>query len=418
MFARKTYTLLGCTLFMLLLVIGCDRYVDTRDPVSSLPTPPPTPVNLSAIIDTTSVTLSWEVIDTTAVRRFRVYTTDSLTGVTRLRDSTTGITFSLRLTGLRFNQTYAFQVASVGATGVEGYRSDPIIISLQILGITLDNNAMYSRDLDINVNMVAPATTTNVMLSEDPGFSGAIWQTFAASRSFHVSDGDGPKRVYARFLLAGGIETGEPLTDSIIVDSRAFIDSVYFTWTAGTIQTGSTVFFFVKTTEPGGSAAVNIDSDSLRLFDDGTNGDATAADGLYSYRWIVPLNASANDALVTGRFVDAAGNRAPNLVSLSRFTILSDPPDPVVLAATGAPGDSVRVSWSVNQNDDFLEYRLYRQLGAGTVDENDALVTVISQQNTNQFFDVVSGAGTWIYRMFVVDQNNQSVGSNQVTVIK
>ncbi|MBK7143455.1 MAG: fibronectin type III domain-containing protein [bacterium] len=418
MFARKTYVVLGCTLFVLLLIIGCDRYVDTRDPVSSLPTPPPTPVNLSAIIDTTSVTLSWEVIDTTAVRRFRIYTTDSMTGVTRLRDSTTDISFTRTLSGLRLNQAYAFQVASVGATGAEGYRSEAIIISLQVLGITIDNNAIYTRDWDVSVNMVAPSTTTNVMLSEDPGFAGAVWQTFAASRTFKLSDGEGSKRVYARFLLAGGIETGGLLTDSIIVDSRAFIDSVYFTPTSGTIQTGTEMFFYLKTSDVGGAAAVNIDNDSLRLFDDGTNGDATAADGLFSYRWIVPLNASANEAQVLGRYVDAAGNRAPNLPSLSLLTILSDPPDPVILAATDAAGDTVRVTWSVSRIDDFTEYRLYRQLGNGTVDENDQLVTVISQQNTNQFSDVVSGAGTWLYRIFVVDANNQSVGSNTVTVVK
>lgn len=405
-------------LTVLFCLLGCDRYIDSRDPASSLPTAPPTPVNLAAIIDTNAVTLSWEVIDTTAVRRFRIYSTDSLTGVTRLRDSTTDVSFSRRLTGLRLNQSYAFQVASVGATGVEGYRSDAILISLQVLGITLDNNAEYSRDLDLTVNMVAPSSTTNVMLSEDPAFPGAIWQTFATSRTFRVSAGDGPKRVYARFLLAGGIETGEPLTDSIIVDSRAFIDSTYFTPTVGTIQTGTEVFMYVKTSETGGSAAIDIEGDSLRLFDDGTNGDTLAGDGLYSYRWIIPSNANANDAVILGRFVDAAGNRAPNLAALNTFTILSDPPEPVVLAATDAAGDTVRVTWSVNRDADFLEYRLYRQLGNGTVDENDQLVTVITQQNTNQFVDVVSGAGTWLYRMFVVDENEQSVGSNTVTVIK
>jgi hypothetical protein len=341
-----------------------------------------------------------------------------LTNVTRLRDSTTGVAFSRVLAGLRLNQAYAFQVASVGATGIEGYRSDAIVVRLQVVGITIDNNAEYTRDHTVNINIVAPSTTTNVKLSEDNGFVGAVWQTYAATKTFSLSVGDGPKRVYAKFLMAGGVETGEPLTDSIILDSRAFIDSTYFTPTSGTIQTGTEMFFYVRTPEIGGEAAIDLDGDSIRLFDDGTNGDLNAADGIYSYRFIVPLNFSANDQQVLGRFLDAAGNRAPNLPALNLLTILSAPPDPVVLAGTSAAGDSVRVTWSTSRIDDFLEYRLYRQLGNGTVDENDQLVSVITSQNTNQFVDVVSGPGNWLYRIFVVDDNEQTAGSNTVTVVK
>ena len=418
MLTRIAYCLLGCTLLLLLVTAGCDRYIDSQDPVRDLPTPPPTPMSLSAVIDSTSATLSWEVIDTTAVRRFRIYTTDSLTNVTRLRDTTTGVVFTKLIAGLKVNQAYAFQIASVGAGGIEGYRSDPLIIRMQVMGITIDNNSEYSRDRDVAVQLTAPFGTTNLRLSEDPTFAGTSWQSYAATKNFKLSEGDGSKHLYARFLLAGGVETGAPLTDSIILDTRAFIDSVYFTPTIGTIQTGTNMLFFVKTSEPGGDASVGFSTVNLRLFDDGTNGDATASDGLYSYRYIVPLNVSTNDAEVTGAFTDPAGNQAPRLVATRRLTILSDPPDQVTLAATAAAGDTVRISWSASTETDFQVYRLYRQQGSGTVDESDQLISVINQQNTTSFVDVVTGAGTWLYRIFVVDENDQSVGSNTVTVVK
>ncbi len=145
---------------LLVAITGCDRYIDSEDPVRDLPTPPPTPVNLSAVIDSTSATLKWEVIDTTAVRRFRIYTTDSLTNVTRLRDTTSNVAFSKLIAGLKVNQSYAFQVASVGAGGVEGYRSDPLIVRMQVMGITLDNNNEYTRDRDVSVQLIAPSGTT------------------------------------------------------------------------------------------------------------------------------------------------------------------------------------------------------------------------------------------------------------------
>ncbi len=417
MFSKRAIRSIVSACMLLVAITGCDRYIDSEDPVRDLPTPPPTPINLSAVIDSTSATLKWEVIDTTAVRRFRIYTTDSLTNVTRLRDTTSNVAFSKLIAGLKVNQSYAFQVASVGAGGVEGYRSDPLIVRMQVMGITLDNNNEYTRDRDVSVQLIAPSGTTNVLLAEDPDFTGAQWQTFTANKSFRVSEGDGVKHVYARYLIAGGVETGSPFADSIILDTRAFIDSVYFTPIGGTIQTGTTMNFFVKTSEPGGDASVAFSGQTLRLFDDGTNGDITNGDGLYSYRYVVPLNVSANDAEVTGSFTDPAGNQAPRLVCGRLLTILTAPPDPVTLAATAA-GDSIRISWSASTEDDFQSYRLYRQQGAGTVDENDQLISVIIAQTTTSFVDVLAGAGTWLYRIFVVDENNQSAGSNTVTIVK
>ena len=89
----------------LLIGFGCNRTIETADPVRVLPDAPPTPVNVTARIDTASVTLLWEVLDTSAVRRFRIYVTDSAGENARLRDSTSDVSFSRVLSGISLNQT-------------------------------------------------------------------------------------------------------------------------------------------------------------------------------------------------------------------------------------------------------------------------------------------------------------------------
>ena len=58
-------------------VVGCSRYIDSRDPVRSLPDTGPVPINLTASLDNGSVTISWEVADSAGIARFRAYVADS-----------------------------------------------------------------------------------------------------------------------------------------------------------------------------------------------------------------------------------------------------------------------------------------------------------------------------------------------------
>ena len=96
-------TLVLTLLLAMLLGVACDRYIDSRDPVRSLPDPLAAPINLVAALNDQAVQLSWEIADTSVVSRFRVYAADSADGEYTLRDSTTQ--FQQPVTGLLVNQT-------------------------------------------------------------------------------------------------------------------------------------------------------------------------------------------------------------------------------------------------------------------------------------------------------------------------
>jgi hypothetical protein len=75
---------------LLVLAAGCDRHIPSRNPLRSLPADPPTPVNLTAQVNDRSVTLSWEVSDSSNVGKFRIYRAVGASGQFTLIDSSSG----------------------------------------------------------------------------------------------------------------------------------------------------------------------------------------------------------------------------------------------------------------------------------------------------------------------------------------
>ncbi|MBD3258817.1 hypothetical protein GF377_10315, partial [candidate division GN15 bacterium] len=60
-------------LSLVLITSGCERHIESKDPVRSLPAEPPAPVNVVSQINDRAVQLSWEVTDSANVSRFRIY---------------------------------------------------------------------------------------------------------------------------------------------------------------------------------------------------------------------------------------------------------------------------------------------------------------------------------------------------------
>ena len=89
------------------------------------------------------------------------------------------------------------------------------------LGVTVNNGAQYTNDKEVKVNLKFPASTTQVLVSNDGGFLAP--RTFSpAAEIAWTLDSTGPERlpktVYVRFLLGGIVS--ETFTDDIILDER------------------------------------------------------------------------------------------------------------------------------------------------------------------------------------------------------
>lgn len=400
------------------IVSGCSRDIESKDPVRSLPTAPPSPVNLSAVLNDRAVTLSWEVSDTAAIDRFRVYALKDTVGDYELIDSTEE--FSILLSDLPFYRTVRLRVTSVTSNNLESNRSLPIDVVTGLLQMLIQEGAEYTLARDVEVQFSAPVTPLYVELSESPTLAGAVIMEYQSPMPFVLSQGDGVKTVYARLTFPDGSESGEILSDQITLDTYARIDSVYFSPINTTFTAGNTITFYVDAgNEVGGGAQALFGSNTRVLLRDlGTNGDQVAGDGIYSFAWVVPVGLTVSDATVTGSFTDAAGNNAVAALSSRKLNIrTSQPPAAVTLAVGLVNQETAHLSWTVNGDNDFLSYRVYRSVSSG-IDSSSTqfIIAIIVNQGTTTHDDFLSGTGTYHYRVFVFDSEGRATGSNEVQV--
>ena len=413
----------GLVAISLLISFGCNRTIESTDPVRTLPDAPPTPINVSARLDNQSVTLRWEVLDSSSVRRFRIYLTDSSGESARLRDSTGGASFSRTLSGLALNQTVYFRVATVGREGIEGLRSTPPLrVRMSPLSIVIENGREYINRRQVTIQAYAPVGAANIKLSENADLSGAVFQPFSRDQSFTLSAGDAVKHVYAHIVFDDGTQTGSPISDDIILDTRAHIDTVYFRPAGTVFTTGSAIDFRIRTGESGGTARIAFPGENgITLYDDGSGIDSVADDGVYAVRYIVPLAMAVTDGQVTGSFTDAAGNQAPSQTAFSTLSIdpINADPTPVVLAGN-SDSTGARLTWSENGDNDFAMYRLYRATDTTrAVDTTNQLVAILNSRSTTSFDDaVLLSYPALAYRVYVFDRQGKASPSNEVVVIR
>lgn len=409
------------TLAIVLLIAagGCDRHISSRDPVQSLPDAPPTPTSVTAHLDDRAVTLQWTIADASGVVKYRAYMAEP--GETEFTVKDSSVTTSLTITNLPLNTELRFQIAAVSAAAVESERSETVTITAGLLTLAIDDNDEYTNRRAVRVRMNAPSTVDYVMVSEDSLFAdGTIPQVYQAVVDFTLSQGDGPKRVFARFLFDDGTESSRPVFDDIILDTRALIDSVYFTPVDSLMSAGDVYVFYLDAGgETGGDAHVSFTGVSaVVLHDDGNaaNSDAVAGDGIYSGRYVVPVGMTVSSGQVTGAFTDAAGNAAPSVVALARVNI-ANPPAPVVITAADAIASyEVSIIWSQSSSGVFFAYRIYRDTDAD-VTESSTLLRTISSAGTTSFSDTTVADDTdYYYRVYVVDNSGLRSGSNVVSV--
>ncbi len=86
-------------------------------------------------------------------------------------------------------------------------------------GIVVANGQGYTREQTVVLSLTATGASL-MQVSEDNGFTGVSWEPFAAAKPFVLSNGQGPKTVYARFQDEAGWVTNF-ISDGITFDSIA-----------------------------------------------------------------------------------------------------------------------------------------------------------------------------------------------------
>ena len=173
-------------LMMLALAAGCEREIDSQTPLRSLPEPLPAPINVSLELADRSVTLSWEMTDSSQVSRFRVYQAEDDSAVYILSDST--FDYSITIGDLAVNKAYLFRVAAVDGSNIEGRRSTPITTLVGLMQLTINNDDEYTNNRQVQLQLNTTNAATHMILSEDSLFGDTDYRSFASVTNFTLSD--------------------------------------------------------------------------------------------------------------------------------------------------------------------------------------------------------------------------------------
>jgi hypothetical protein len=403
-------------------LIGCST--ETETPSFSNPFDPvvgadlPTPDSLRVAVGDNLVRLSWGLPEGRTADEYAVFRqrTDGDTGEAETllgRVSTHSYTDA----GVRNGRTYAYRVAA-GVGGRFGPRSETIEAEPALYAMLIASDALYTRTREVAIGYQV-SNATAIQLSEDAASFTAPWRSATGGTSWTLSAGDGEKTVYARFRLSDGSE-GLPVSDTIVLDTQATITAFDFDG-AGVRAPGDVVHFRLTSGEVHGTATVTVSGVfiSSPLRDDGTNGDPTAADGIYEADLVVPPVAAVFEEQANGTFTDEAGNAATGRPAPRLFTV-ERPPEAIDLqvpTAAEPPEDAaVTLRWTQSQDDAFAAYRIFRSESAD-VDSTDRLLTTVSLVHTLSYDDTEVAEGTtYHYRVYVRNSLGLESGSNAVAI--
>jgi fibronectin type 3 domain-containing protein len=400
-------------LIILLLVSACERTFESADLDIELPEEPPVPTGLKISHLLSGIELEWQIPDTAAVDYFNVYYTDSDEGDYLLWDTTSA--FTLTIATLNSGQEYFFRIAAVSTEGAESNFSLAVSTVVGVVSMVINSDDFFTNSEQISLRFTIPSEPLTVKLSEDPLLGDAYWRGFSQPSSFTLSSGDGAKFVYAVFQFADGSESSEAVSDSIILDTRAMIDSTWFTADSTHLLAGDTVTFFVDAGESNGEASVSFPTVSnLDMYDDGTNGDITDADGIYSRSYVIPVDLEVNEGVVTANFTDAAGNSADNVTAPNLINIVI-PIEPTSLWAVAESSSSIRLDWTEVVSNDFVSYRIYRDVVSG-VDEASELVATITSRATVDYTDnALDDNQAYYYKVYAYGSQGLLISSPEAT---
>jgi hypothetical protein len=388
---------------------------------------PPTPTNVVASVSASNVTLSWQISNATGVGEYRVYRSQDTPSDFEYLASTGQTAYSDQqvVNGV----TYHYQIAAVKGA-LEGNRSATVSAVPNVFSIVIEGGAAATNgdrivpgSGQVEYALVAPATTVSYRIGEDPTFAGGSdigFDPSAPQGIIALSAGDGRKTLYARFVGTGG-SISATVSSSIVLDTRAIIQSLTEDSGGAVLHVNDVLHVAMEVDTTGGTATVDVGDvvSDLRLYDDGTNGDPLALDGIYELDFPITAGLEVVEAVLRGAFRDPVGNDANPVTATTKVTI-ADPPAAVSFAPVEIVGAKVTLRWSLNSDTDFAAYRAFRTPGddlADPVTENDILVATIGDRNERSFLVAGLAGGTgYQFGIQAVDANGFASVLDTVTV--
>jgi fibronectin type 3 domain-containing protein len=407
----KKIVLALATGFIVAAVAGCLENV-TEVPLTIPGEAIGAPEGLTAAVGDAMVTLAWGPVD--GAVSYRVYraidTADRFERLAETADT------SFVDSDVQDGRLYYYAVSAVSSGKLEGRRSTQIYASPAAYAVLIDGGASSTRSTSVVLSLTAPATTVNMLISDDSTFAGEVWGNYAATQPWTIRGVDGLKRIYVKFRDASGA-VSSVVSGSIILDRYAMIQGLAIGPVPRRYSPGTTVHFTLRVegNETDGAASVTFEGFAavVALYDDGRGGDAYAGDGVYEADFRLPSSIRGIDVTVAADFTDETGNVAPQFECPDRVSI-TDPPAAVqLIGAVDSTTTGITIKWTSSQDSHFRSYRVYRNTSSTVSETPSQLVDELSGSSQTTYTDTGLKEGAlYYYRVFVANDLGETAGSN------
>jgi hypothetical protein len=142
--------------------------------------------------------------------------------------------------GLTNDVTYYYFMVAVDGDGHESGPSNVVSATpkedpvLPQGFITINDGASTTTSPNVTLTIAASPDTVEMLISNDPGFAGAVWEPFATSKSWTLAGSSGLQFVYARFRDSADNVSFPPNNASIVVEGDGWGPGWHnATWTGG-----------------------------------------------------------------------------------------------------------------------------------------------------------------------------------------
>ncbi len=189
-------------------------------------------------------------------------------------------------------------------------------------------------------------STMQMQVSNDSGFSGAVWEAYATSKAWTLTNGTGTKTVYVRFKdSAGNTSTG--YSDTITLDdSAAPTGSIDVNSGASTTNTSSVTLTL--------SATDDIDSTgSLQMMVSNDSGFTGGVWEAYATSKAWTLSAGTGSRTVYAKFKDSTGNTSGSYNDAITVTDTTAPTGSISVNAGASTTNNLSATLTLSATDDF-----------------------------------------------------------------
>jgi fibronectin type 3 domain-containing protein len=403
--------LIGLAILVIISSFSCAKKI--KSPTSEIGSIdfPPTPQNVVTAVGNGKVILAWSVSDSSAVSGFRIFRTDSLKTEFVLIDSTSLFTYTDQ--NLKNGQRYYYKISSYDQRHFEGYKSNEVFATPGVYGIAIEGNKKVTNSRNITLSLVAPPNTLYMTIASDSLFSNSPWEVFSSRKVWNLDPPDGIKKIFAKFQDEDGNITTESYFTSIVLDTQAKIDSVAENTNGAIKKPGENIHFRLYTEEINGEAKVDLGTiTGIKLYDNGSSGDAVAGDGIYELDYVIPEGTQMDNAIVTGHFRDEAGNDASVKTTPGRVTIAVEPIAVMLFEPSNATPTTLSLYWTQNQENNFFCYRIYRAEESWT--DSTLIATVVNKLSVSLVDTGLTPQTKYYYKVFVFNTAGFFSGSNLV----